>query len=199
MHHFLLCLVSAYALGANPVSLQKGPSLASAGAPSADSLGWYTMTPCGVLCDTAGSYCLSGCISQSPISSTVVLDTGAFCIIGGFWSSEFSASFNRNRDSVGASSLMPVTFKLYRNSPNPFRAATRIAYDLPAGTNVSLKIYDVNGRQVRELTNGAQHAGRYSLRWDRRDKVGRTCPAGVYFCSLRTEDDAAVEKIVIAE
>ena len=194
-----LCLVWLCSVGASPVSLQKGPPPVTAGALSADSLGWYTLTSAGVLCDKAGPYTLSGCISQSPISPAVVLDTGAFCIIAGFWSSECEVRFNPSWAAVLVASQTPGAFKLYRNSPNPFQRATRIAYDLPARSKVTLSIYDVNGRQVRKLADGWQNAGRYSLRWDGRDKKGRACPAGVYFCSLKTENDAAVKKMLIAE
>ena len=185
--------------GASPVTAQKGPPLAPATNLSAGSLGWYTMTSAGVLCDKAGPYVLSGCISQSPISQTVVIDAGAFYIIGGFWSSECEVRFNPNRAAVLVASQIPGAFKLYRNSPNPFQRATRIAYDLPARSKVSLSIYDVNGRQVKKLADGWQDAGRYSLKWDGRDKKGRACPSGVYFCSLRTEDNDAVKKMLIAE
>jgi hypothetical protein len=166
---------------------------------SAGSLGWYTVTSAGVLCDKAGPYSLSGCISQSPISPTVVIDAGAFYITGGFWSSECEARFNPNREQVLISSLMPGAFRLYRNSPNPFRLGTRIAYDLPVRSRVHLSIYDVVGRQVRRLADGWQDAGRYSLTWDGRDKKGRACPTGVYFCSLKTENRDAVEKMLLAE
>jgi len=130
----------------------------------------------------------------------VVIDAGAYCIIGGFWSSEFSGRFGQeDRKEVLVSSLGPLVFKLYRNSPNPFRAATRIAYDLPVRSKVYLTVYDVGGRQVSKLADGWQEAGRYILKWDGRDKRGRACPTGVYFCSLKTEDNAAVKKMLIAE
>jgi hypothetical protein len=157
------------------------------------------MTSAGILRDTAGPYCLSGCISQSPISTDVVVDAGAFSIIGGFWSSECDVRFSPDNAPVVATSLMPGVFKLYRNSPNPFRVATRIAYDLPVRSRALLSIYDVDGRQVARLADGWQEAGRYNLKWDGRDKRGRACPTGVYFCSLKTEDNAAVEKVVLAE
>jgi hypothetical protein len=184
---------------ASPVSSQKGPSLASADNLLANILGWYTMTSAGVLCDKAGPYSLSGCISQSPISPIGTVDSGAFYIIGGFWSSECEALLNPSREQVLISSLMPGAFRLYRNSPNPFRGATRIAYDIPFRSKVYLSIYDADGRQVRRLADGWQDAGRYSLNWDGRDKKGRACPSGVYFCSLKTEDNDAVKKMLIAE
>jgi hypothetical protein len=163
------------------------------------NLGWYTVTSAGVLGDKAGPYCLSGCISQSPISTPGFVDAGTYYIIGGFWSSEFEARFSQNRDEVVTSSLKPGALRLYRNSPNPFRRATRIAYDLPVRSRVYLSIYDVDGRQVRKLAECRQDAGRYSLNWDGKDNKERACPSGVYFCSLKTEDDDAVEKMLIAE
>jgi hypothetical protein len=152
-----------------------------------------------VLCDKAGPYTLSGCVSQSPISALGFVDVGPYYIIGGFWSSEFNARFSQNRDEVVVSSLKPGVFKLYRNYPNPFRLGTRIAYELPVRSRVYLRIYDSDGRQVRELADGWQDAGRYSMNWDGRDKAGRTCPSGVYFCSLKTEDHDAVKKMLLAE
>jgi hypothetical protein len=195
--HFLsiwMCLVAA-----SPVSLQEGPSVGPAGKLWTDSLSWYTVTSAGVLCDKAGPYVLSGCVSQSPMSALGFVDAGPYYIIGGFWSSEFNARFNPNRDEVVVSSLKPGAFRLYRNYPNPFRQGTRIVYDLPVRSKVYLSIYDVDGRQVRELADCLQDAGRYNLSWDGRDKTERTCPSGVYFCSLKTEDHSAVRKMLVAE
>ena len=183
----------------SPVSPQRIPSLVPAVNLSSGNLGWYTITSAGVLCDKAGPYALSGCVSQSPISALGFVDAGAYYIIGGFWSSEFNARFSQNRDEVVVSSLKPGAFRLYRNYPNPFRQRTRIAYDLPVRSRVYLRIYDSDGRQVMELADGWQDAGRYSMNWDGRDKAGRTCPSGVYFCSLKTEDHDAVRKMLLAE
>jgi|WetSurMetagenome_2_1015567.scaffolds.fasta_scaffold44319_2 hypothetical protein len=189
---FSLCI---YLLTPSPVSPRKGLALTL----SAGSLDWYTGTSAGVLCDKAGPYALSGCVSQAAMPALGFVDSSSYYIIGGFWSSEFNARFSRNRDEVVVSSLKPGAFRLYRNHPNPFRYRTLIAYDLPLRSRVYLRIYDSDGRQVRELANGWQDAGRYRLNWDGRDKTGRTCPSGVYFCSLKTKDSDAVQKMLIAE
>ena len=179
--------------GASPVSPQQGPSLASMENPMVN---WYTVTPSGVLCDKAGPYLLSGCVSPSPIG----MDVGAsFQITSGFWSAECEARSNPGREEVFVSSQKPGTFKLYPNSPNPFRQSTRIAYDLSVRSRVFVGIYDVDGRQVRKLADGWQDAGRYSLKWDGQDARGKECPAGVYFCSASTEDRGEVRKVLITE
>ncbi len=189
-----LCLWAA-----SPASPPKGPLLGPAGNQSASGLAWYTVTSAGVLCDRAGPYALSGSVSQSPISTFGFVGAGPYFIIGGFWSSEFDARFRHDRDEVLVSSLKPGSFKLYRNYPNPFRQVTRIAYDLPVRSRVYLSIYDAGGRQVRELVNARQDAGRYNLNWDGRDKTRSECPSGVYFCSLKTEDNNAVKKMLLAD
>jgi hypothetical protein len=199
VRYLSLLLLHVCLWAAGPVSSPKGQLSGRSDNSSAGSLGWYTITSAGVISDTAGTYVLSGCVSQSPVSGLGFIDAGPLCITGGFWSSEFDARLSRRRDEVVVSSLKPGAFKLYRNSPNPFRRATRIAYDLPVRSNVSLSIYDVDGRQVTKLADGWQEAGRYSLNWDGRDKKGRACPSGVYFCSLKTEDNDAAKKMLIAD
>jgi len=185
-----LCL-----MGAGAVAHQEGPPPVLTGSPTLN-LDWYTVTPAGVISDKAGPCCLSGGMALSPIGIDAV---APFCLMGGFWSSECDARLQPDREEVVISAQKPATFKLYPNSPNPFRQTTRIAYDLPARSRVLVRIYDADGRQVRELTHGWQDAGRYSLNWDRRDARDRRCPAGVYFCSAGTEDRADVTKVLVAE
>ncbi len=199
MGYLLSVYLWAGLCAASPSSPQPVPSPANAVSLQTDRLGWYTVTSGGTLGDRSGPYALSGNVSQSPISADGFVAAGEYCIIGGFWSSEFNARFGQEREEVTATSLKPGVFRLYRNSPNPFRQGTRIAYDLPARISVRLAIYDAGGRQVKELASGWHKAGRYSLNWDGRDKAGRSCPAGIYFCSLRTEDRTAVRKMLIAE
>jgi hypothetical protein len=184
---------------ASPVSAQTSSSDVSATNLRTDGLFWYTVTSAGALYDKAGPYALSGCVSQSPVSTTGLVDVGGYYILSGFWSSEFSGRLNHERGEVIVSSWRPGVFRLHGNYPNPFRLSTRIAYDLPTGSNVCLSVYDAGGRSIKELVGGWQEAGQYSLNWDGRDKMGRTCPAGVYFCSLKTEHQKAMRKMVVAE
>ena len=175
------------------------PGLSAPTAADPDGRLWFTVTSAGVLWDKVGPYVLSGSISESPISTRGFVDAGQYYIISGFWSSEFDAGLSRRRDEVVVSSLRPGAFKLHRNHPNPFSGTTRIVYDLPVTGKVYLSIHDAGGRLVRKLADGRQDAGRYSLTWDGRDTKGRACPAGVYFCSLKTEEHDAVKKMLLAE
>ena len=84
----------------------------------------------------------------------------------------------------------------HANTPNPFRGATQIRFDLPRSGKVTLSIYDVAGRLVRNLVNGPQEAGYRSVMWDGLDEAGQRAAAGVFFYSLETEDKSFQRKMI---
>lgn len=79
-------------------------------------------------------------------------------------------------------------YAIHQNVPNPFNPMTSIRFDLPMQTRVDLRVYDVSGRLVRTLIQGAScPAGRNEILWDGRDSLGRGVASGVYFCRLRAD------------
>ena len=83
--------------------------------------------------------------------------------------------------------VLPAKAALLPPRPNPSRAATTFAFDLPTATHASVMIADVQGRVVRTLAGDESFvAGRSSLTWDGRDAAGRPAAAGVYFVRLKT-------------
>ena len=78
----------------------------------------------------------------------------------------------------------PHDFILNQNYPNPFNPSTQIQYTLPAQTEVSVVIYDVNGTQVLELQKGLQEAGNHTLQWHAVNDAGSPVPSGLYFCRV---------------
>ena len=61
---------------------------------------------------------------------------------------------------------IPARYELYAAFPNPFNAHVRIAYDLPASTDVKVSILDINGRTVDVLDKGLRTLGQHELFWD---------------------------------
>lgn len=83
----------------------------------------------------------------------------------------------------------PEKLELLPNSPNPFRDYTDIRYSLPVGAHVSIRIYDLLGKEIKELVNEYHDAANYTLRWFGENESGVSVPSGVYLCRM----DALVE------
>jgi len=79
--------------------------------------------------------------------------------------------------------LLPTEYTLYQNYPNPFNPTTTIKYDLPNTSEVSLIIYDILGRKVKELVNDKQQAGRYEVQFN-----ASSLASGVYIYQLIAEN-----------
>jgi hypothetical protein len=87
--------------------------------------------------------------------------------------------------------------RLYQNSPNPFCATTAIRYDLSRASTVYLAIYDVRGKLVRALLDGAQEAGSQRVAWDGLDAQGRAAAPGLYFCRISAGGFQATRPILL--
>ncbi len=74
----------------------------------------------------------------------------------------------------------PQSLSLGAPSPNPFNPATTVMFSAPAGSQISLSVYDTRGRMVRNLMAGNSKSGTVSARWDGLDNGGRAQPGGVY-------------------
>jgi hypothetical protein len=75
--------------------------------------------------------------------------------------------------------ILSDVIQLYQNSPNPFNPSTTIRYDVPTSGFVSLKIFDVLGREIATLVNKTKSSGSYSVNWN-----PGNLPTGVYFYHL---------------
>lgn len=75
---------------------------------------------------------------------------------------------------------------LQQNSPNPFTDRTKMSFSIPTHERVSLAVYDVAGRLVKQLLNENLPPGNHSVYWDGRDALGQLAGNGVYFYRLAT-------------
>jgi hypothetical protein len=82
--------------------------------------------------------------------------------------------------------LVPSTFTLGNNYPNPFNPSTTIRYSIPITGYVRLRVFDVSGREVASLVNGVQSAGTHVVNWHGTDDGGRTLASGAYFYMLES-------------
>ena len=99
-------------------------------------------------------------------------------------------------------SLIPEETALLANYPNPFNPETWIPYQLATPAEVTLTIYDMNGKLVRHLALGHQAAGMYRSRsraayWDGRNQLGESVASGVYFYSLTAGEFTGTRRLLI--
>ncbi|MEE9270119.1 MAG: CotH kinase family protein [Candidatus Krumholzibacteria bacterium] len=99
--------------------------------------------------------------------------------------------------ATGIGTINPPTFVLHQNHPNPFRQTTRIEFALRDEGPVALDVYDVLGKLVRRLVDGALPPGTYSEVWDGRDSHGNDVASGVYLYRLTTARQTFTRKAIL--
>lgn len=107
-----------------------------------------------------------------------LMDTGSFVV-----------------NSTGAEEVSRVALRPAH--PNPFGAATTLAFELPHTTDVTLAVYSVDGRLVRTLASGQAGPGTVEVLWDGSDEQGRKVGSGLYFVRLIAGDDVRRGKLVV--
>ena len=88
--------------------------------------------------------------------------------------------------------LIPKIFSLSQNYPNPFNPSTTISYQIPVPGKVTLKIYDILGREVTTLVNKEQKAGNYKVNFD-----ASRLASGVYFYRITAGQFVSVKKMIL--
>ncbi|MDZ7291336.1 MAG: carboxypeptidase regulatory-like domain-containing protein [candidate division KSB1 bacterium] len=94
---------------------------------------------------------------------------------------------------------VPTKFDLAQNYPNPFNPETSIKYQVPVRTNVSLRIYNALGQEVRILVNGVKEPGIHTANWDGKDNNGRQLSTGIYLFRLEAGDFVMTRKMVLVK
>jgi hypothetical protein len=96
---------------------------------------------------------------------------------------------------AGLDGLEP-TFSL-SNQPNPFNAATMIAYRTASDGPVRLEVYDILGRRMATLVDAWQSAGEYQVMWNATDLHGVPAGSGMYFYRLQSDDGLLTRKMIL--
>jgi hypothetical protein len=86
----------------------------------------------------------------------------------------------------------PTSYALGQNFPNPFNPSTQIEFSIPQSSHVTLKIYDVLGKEVASLVDGAMGVGTYTTTWN-----AQNSPSGVYFYRLTAGSYTMTRKLLL--
>ena len=81
---------------------------------------------------------------------------------------------------------------MYQNYPNPFNPSTLISYQLPASMYVTLKIFDILGREIKTLVNEQQNAGKHSVQFN-----ASNLSSGVYFYRIEAGQNTDIKKLLL--
>ena len=92
---------------------------------------------------------------------------------------------------------VPDEFALKQNYPNPFNPVTRILYDIPEASNVTITIYNLLGNQVKTLVSGYQEPGYKTILWNATNERGAPVSAGMYLYSIKAGDFHQTKKMLL--
>ena len=93
--------------------------------------------------------------------------------------------------------LMPSAYALHQNYPNPFNPTTKISYDLPEASFVTLSIFDLMGREIRTMINSEQTAGYKSVQWNATNDRNEPVSAGLYLYTIQAGEFRQTRKMVL--
>jgi len=112
--------------------------------------------------------------------------------------------FTSSISSANGEDQRPTLFYLNQNYPNPFNPSTVISWQLAVSGHVSLKVYDILGKEVATLVNEEQKAGNYSIKFDATNSAfggqqltTNSLPTGVYLYQLRAGSFMETKKMVV--
>jgi hypothetical protein len=95
---------------------------------------------------------------------------------------------------IGLNNSSDSKYSLENNFPNPFNPTTRISYSIPANSLVTLKVYDMTGREVATLVNEEKSEGSYSI-----DFNASNLSSGVYFYKLTAGNFTDTKRMLLVK
>jgi hypothetical protein len=99
---------------------------------------------------------------------------------------------NNGATGVTPSPGIPRDYSLEQNYPNPFNPSTKMSFNLPVGSDVTLTVYNLLGQEIATLVNGYHAAGRYTVDFSA-DRMSN----GIYFYSIRANKFSEMKKMVL--
>ncbi len=93
---------------------------------------------------------------------------------------------------ISENNSLPKEFSLKQNYPNPFNPSTNIQFDLPIDNLVSIKIYDIQGKEIYTLVNEYKKAGSYLISFN-----GSSFSSGIYYYKITAGDYSLIRKMML--
>jgi len=91
----------------------------------------------------------------------------------------------------------PRSFTLKQNYPNPFNPETTIQYEIPKASQVSIRIFNLLGEEVKKLLNAEKKAGKYTISWNGKNNLGQQVSSGLYLYRIEAGDFIQIRKMIL--
>lgn len=168
-----------------------GWTIATDAAASEESL-WETMTTEGTILETPADQ--RPVVAMGPFDLSDEAATARFALVAGGDEASIIASAEEAKGLVNSveESTPQGTYVLESAYPNPFTSQARIGFELPVAERVTLKVYDVLGREVATLVDGTVSAGQQSVVFD-----AANLPSGVYIYRLDAGSTQLVQRVTL--
>jgi hypothetical protein len=95
--------------------------------------------------------------------------------------------------------VVPTEFILTQNYPNPFNPSTTFKFSVPQNMDVTIKIFDIAGREVKTLVSGKMTAGTYNVTWDGKNNSNEMLASGVYFYKMSAGSFTDTKKMILVK
>ena len=145
----------------------------------------------GISTGVQAPYHVTGTVGQ-PAARTV--HTGPYDLHSGFWSAPFGSGWVAVAPDPPA---IASGFRLASPAPNPTHGAVSIAFQLPESREVTVRVFDLQGRELRQFAPARYAAGAQRVAWDGRDGAGAVLPRGLYFVHIDAGRDRGITKVVL--
>ena len=129
--------------------------------------------------------------TAGPIEGVSFINRNTGWIIGGYGivlkTTNGGSVFTKNTFK-----LIPHSYSIHQNHPNPFNPVTTIEYSVPKSGRVVIKVFDVTGREIRTVEDVFRQAGNYSVMFD-----GTGLASGVYFYRMEAGDAVQTRRMAL--
>jgi hypothetical protein len=89
------------------------------------------------------------------------------------------------------------SFRLSQNYPNPFNPNTKITYHLEKRSSIELTVYDALGKEIKKIENTTKNPGSYTITWNGKDSNGLRVSSGIYFYTLKVNNNTSTKKMIL--
>ncbi len=98
---------------------------------------------------------------------------------------------------VSDENIIPTKFEVEQNYPNPFNPSTTIKFSLPQTEYVTIKVYNILGKEIAVLANGQFNAGAHSIIWNGKDSNGINAATGIYLYRVVAGNNIITKKMLL--